>query len=133
MIFPVPMRLECAVLACSGVMVPETNLRLLAQINWWNRPLISRGRFFRWSVEMALRRGRTGLPRNATSQFVPFLAQRLGEARAEVVGRLAARFLADLVALQRQRRRLLQQLLPGRLAIERLYLVHLVDREIAGI
>ena len=50
MIFPVPMRLECAVLACSGVMVAETNWRLLAQINWWNRLLISLGRFFRWSV-----------------------------------------------------------------------------------
>ena len=45
MIFPVPMRLECAVLACSGVMVPETNLRLLAQINWWNRLPISLERF----------------------------------------------------------------------------------------
>ncbi len=55
MIFPVPMRLECAVLACSGVMVPETNLRLLAQINWWNRLLISLGRFFRWSVGSNLR------------------------------------------------------------------------------
>src|SRR2546429_7135565 len=49
------MRLECAVLACSGVMVPETNLRLPAQINWWNRLLISLGRFFRWSVGSNLR------------------------------------------------------------------------------
>jgi hypothetical protein len=35
MIFPAPMRSECAVLACSGVMVPETNLKLLAQTGWW--------------------------------------------------------------------------------------------------
>src|SRR5258708_30921163 len=55
MIFPVPMRLECAVLACSGGMVPETNLRQPAQINWWNRLLISLGRFFRWSVGSNLR------------------------------------------------------------------------------
>src|SRR5882762_8085417 len=55
MIFPVPMRLECAVLACSGVMGPETNLRLLAQINWWNRQLILHRRFFRWSVGSNLR------------------------------------------------------------------------------
>src|SRR5258708_7178703 len=35
MIFPAPMRSECAVLACSGVMVPETNLKLLVQTSWW--------------------------------------------------------------------------------------------------
>src|ERR1700726_4566073 len=81
----------------------------------------------------ALRRGRTGSPRNAISQFVPFLAQRLGKTSAQIIGRLAARFLADLIALLRKRRRLLQQLLPGRLAIERLYLVQLVDRKIVGI
>ena len=40
---PEPMLSECAVLACCGVMAPETNLKLLAQINWWNSLLISPG------------------------------------------------------------------------------------------
>src|SRR5512139_3937508 len=49
------MRLECAVLACSGVTARETNSRRLAQINWWSRLPISLGRFFRCSAR------RTGL------------------------------------------------------------------------
>ena len=43
-------RSECAVLACCGVMVPETSLKLRVQINWWNPPLISLGPSARWSV-----------------------------------------------------------------------------------
>ena len=55
MTFPERTRSECAVLACCGVMVPETSLRLPVQINWWNPPLISLGQFFRWSVRSNLR------------------------------------------------------------------------------
>src|SRR6266704_1193059 len=55
MTFPERTRSECAVLACCGVMVPETSLRLLVQINWWNPLLISLGQFFRWSVRSNLR------------------------------------------------------------------------------
>jgi len=47
MTFPGPMLWECAVSACCGVMVPETSLKLPAQINWWNPLLISPGRFSR--------------------------------------------------------------------------------------
>src|SRR5882757_9862699 len=50
MIFPAPMRSECAVLACSGVMVPETNLKLLAQTSWWIPLPISPVRSSRWSM-----------------------------------------------------------------------------------
>jgi hypothetical protein len=32
-------------------MVPETNLKRLVQIDWWNPPPISLGQFFRWSVK----------------------------------------------------------------------------------
>src|SRR6266568_3133910 len=49
MTFPERTRSECAVLACCGVMVPETSLRLPVRINWWNPPLILLGQFFRWS------------------------------------------------------------------------------------
>src|SRR5881397_1791514 len=55
MTFPERTRSECAVLACCGVMVPETSLRLQVQINWWNPPLILLGQFFRWSVRSNLR------------------------------------------------------------------------------
>src|SRR5216683_1895295 len=50
MIFPARMRSECAVLACSGVMVPETNLKLLAQTSWWIPLPISPVRSSRWSM-----------------------------------------------------------------------------------
>ena len=50
MIFPAPMHSECAVLACSGVMVPETNLKLLAQTSWWIPLPISLVRSSRWSM-----------------------------------------------------------------------------------
>ena len=71
-------------------------------------------------ASLALRRGQTGLPHTVPSQFVPFLAQRLGQARTQIVGRLAARILSRLVALLHKRRRFLQKLLPDRLAIESL-------------
>src|ERR1700730_6533969 len=51
MIFPAPMRSECAVLACSGVMVPETNLKLPALTGWWIPLPISPLRSSRWSME----------------------------------------------------------------------------------
>ena len=44
MIFPALMRSECAVLACSGVIVAETNLKLLAQTSSWILLPISPGR-----------------------------------------------------------------------------------------
>jgi hypothetical protein len=47
MTFLGPMLSECAVLACCGVMAPETNLKLLAQTSWWNPLPISPGRFSR--------------------------------------------------------------------------------------
>src|SRR6478736_7690381 len=50
MIFPAPMRSECAVLACSGVMVPETNLKRPARTSWWIPLPISPVRCSRWST-----------------------------------------------------------------------------------
>src|SRR6476660_6498985 len=50
MIFPAPMRSECAVLACSGVMVPETNLNRPARTSWWIPLPISPVRCSRWST-----------------------------------------------------------------------------------
>src|SRR6266852_4490300 len=67
------------------------------------------------------------------SQFVPFLAQRFGQTRAQILGRLAARILTDLDALLRDGRRFFEKLLSGRLTIERLYFAQLADRKIAGI
>jgi hypothetical protein len=51
MIFPAPMRSECAVLECSGVMGPETNLKRPAQTGWWIPLPISLVRSSRWSME----------------------------------------------------------------------------------
>jgi hypothetical protein len=45
------MELECGVLESSEAMVPEMNLKALAQINWWNQLLISLAQFSRWLVE----------------------------------------------------------------------------------
>src|ERR1700686_3519242 len=65
MIFPAPMRWECAVLACSGVMVPETNLKLLAQTSWWIPLPISPVRASRWAM------GRNPQGRAATFNQAP--------------------------------------------------------------
>ena len=66
MTFPERTRSECAVLACCGVMVPETSLRLPVQINWWNPPSISLGQFFRWSRNNSARLHR---PWRATRRY----------------------------------------------------------------
>src|ERR1700678_3610925 len=50
MIFRAPIRLECAALACSGVMVHETNLSQLAQTNWSSSRPISPVLSSRWFV-----------------------------------------------------------------------------------
>ena len=50
-------------------MVPETNLRVLAQINWWNRLPISLGRFFRWSAGSNLR----GRPLGGSFKSKPYV------------------------------------------------------------
>ncbi len=62
MIFPAPMRSECAVSASSGVMVPERNLKLLVQTSWWIPLPISPVRSSRWSM------GRNPQARAATSE-----------------------------------------------------------------
>ena len=54
MIFRGPMPLECAGLACFGVMVLEMNLKMPAQISWWNQRLILLAPFFRCSVDNSL-------------------------------------------------------------------------------
>lgn len=64
---------------------------------------------------------------------MPFLAQRLDQALLQFVGGLLAYVLADLRARLRQRIRLRQEFLPGRLGIERLDLAQLVDGEIGGV
>jgi len=77
----------------------------------------------------------TGGSKSATrpSHFVPFLAQQIRQACAQILGRLATGFLADLHTLLGDCRRFLQKLLSDRKTVERVNFAQLIHRKVAGI
>src|SRR6516164_8952624 len=77
----------------------------------------------------------SGESKSATrpSHFVPFLAQQIREAYAQILGRLATGILADLRALLGHCQRFLQKLLSDRKTVERVNFAQLIHRKVAGI
>src|SRR5689334_10843784 len=73
------------------------------------------------------------IPVAAPSRSMSLLSQRLGQARLQLICRLAADLLHDDLTLLRQRRRLFQEFLAGLRTIEGLDLSQLWNRERVGI